>query len=86
MAFNDIQLPRDGNNRTINIGVLKTKIYDDGTYSYVCKAPPGTSLTASSWQITRITQSDGTVEYADGNVHFLKAASNIATVTAYSYN
>jgi hypothetical protein len=82
----DVQQPRDANSRTITeAGVLKQKIYSDTTYDYVCKSIPGTALATASWQVKRI-DSDGSIEFADGNEHFDNVATSLAIVAALSYS
>ena len=58
---------------------LAIRCYNDGTYDYVCKAPPGTATSADDWQICRIDSSDN-VEWADGDAEFDNIADNYASL------
>lgn len=64
--------------------VLATKVDEiSSTVTYVGKADPGTSGSAASWQIQRITVSGTitTIEFADGNSDFDNIWNNRASLT-----
>lgn len=66
---------------------LSYLFYTDGTYNYYASALPGTSSSASSWKVCRILVSDGvTTTWAGGNANYANAATNLATVQAYTYS
>lgn len=65
-------------------GVLQVKIYTDGTDTYMCKARPGTPLTAADWQVRKIDV-NGNTTWADGNAEFDNVATDAATVKALTY-
>lgn len=55
---------------------------DDGaTYLYVGKAATGSSTASAVWQIQRITQSDATILWADGNGNFDNVWDNHASLS-----
>lgn len=62
-----------------------SQFYSDTTYTYICKAVPGTALSASSWQVKRL-DSTGSKRYASGSILFNKAATDLATVQGYTYS
>lgn len=81
------ELPTDVNSRDIsNTSVLITKNYSDATYTYVCNAIPDSGLSAEVWRIKRVTLADGSTGFAGGAVTFVNAATDLATVQAYSYS
>lgn len=72
-------------NGAAHIGFASTDsiTYTDGTYDYDCEAAPGTSLSATSWRISRSQiASPYRVEYA-GNGGFSYAATDLATVQGH---
>lgn len=62
------------------------KAYSDATYTYICVAEPGTSLSDSNWQVKRIHDSDGSVFYADGDAKYDNTATDLSTVQGFSYS
>ena len=80
-----VRQPIDKNSRTVfHCSVLKTRVYDDGTYFYVCKAIPGAALTDAVWQVKRI-DSDGSSLFADSDELFNNLATNVTIVSGLSY-
>lgn len=77
--------PRDKNSRTIQEApALKVKVYSDATYTYICRAVPGTALATAEWQIVRI-DADGSKQFTDTKEFFKKAATSLVVVAAYTY-
>ena len=68
-----------------NTSSFKIKVYTDVTYTYLCKADPGTLLTAASWQISR-WNSTGSSTHADGNSDFDNLATDLGVVQALTYS
>lgn len=56
--------------------------YDEGaTYTYIGHAVPATATSAASWRIKRLTNSDNTTIYADGNANFDNVWDNRASLS-----
>lgn len=49
------------------LGWHSTKNANDGTYSYVGKAVPGSATSSAVWQIKRIKDTTDDKDWADGN-------------------
>lgn len=82
---NAVRQPIDANSRTIvDSAVLKQKVYSNATYTFMCLAVPGSTLSDSVWQVTRI-DSDGSVEHADSDEMFNNVATSLAVVNALTY-
>lgn len=62
-----------------------TQFYTDTSYTYICKAPPGTALSSPLWQVFRL-DSTNNKRYAGGSAGFTSSATNLATVQGYSYS
>ena len=60
---------------------LMVKFDDDGTYSYIGKATPGTATSSSLWQIKRIEDSTGDITWADGDSIFDNVWDNITSLS-----
>ena len=60
---------------------LAIRLDDGTTYLYVGKAAIGTANSSATWQIMRITQSDTTVVWADGNAEFDNVWDNRAALS-----
>jgi hypothetical protein len=61
-------------------------VYESGTMLYACKAPIGAALASASWQIKRIDTSSGVViKWAQGDSNYNNAATDLATVSGYTY-
>lgn len=62
------------------------KVTEDGDYTYIALAPPGTDQSAEAWKAMRVDSSvegDTVITYADGDTDF----DNVATdLTALSYS
>lgn len=58
-----------------------TKIDEGATYTYVGKASPGTATSAAQWKIFRITNSDTTIVWADGNDQYDNIWDNRASLS-----
>ena len=46
------------------------RVFSDETYTYIGEALPGTATSESLWRIRRLTISDNTILFADGNALF----------------
>lgn len=79
-----VRLNSDGSVPT-SAPTLKSKIYDDGSYTYICEADAGTALSASAWRITRY-DSDGSSTHPSGSTAFNNAVTNVSTVQGYTYS
>lgn len=75
MSLDTVQ-PTDANNRTIAGGSLTTYIDEGATYTYVGKAIPGsgnaTGTAKTIWQIVRVTNATGIIQFASGTPFFDK--------------
>ena len=60
---------------------LSVRMDDGATYLYVGKAQPGSATSSALWQIQRITQSDTTILFADGNQNFDNIWDNYASLS-----
>jgi hypothetical protein len=59
--------------------------YEDANYDYYCRAFPGTARAATSWIVKRISKTTDDVRHAGGSREAKWAATDLATVAAYSY-
>lgn len=57
------------------------KMDDTGTYKYLGEAQPGTATSAAEWRIQRITNSDSTITWADGDGDFDNVWDDRATLS-----
>lgn len=56
--------------------------YDEGaTYTYIASALPGSSDAAAVWQIKRLTNTDNTIIWADGDGNFDNVWNDRASLT-----
>lgn len=60
---------------------LSIRLDDGATYLYVGKAAMGSATSGALWQICRITQSDTTLIWADGNAAFDNVWDNRASLS-----
>lgn len=67
---------------------LATRIFPDGTTTYICKAPAGTLANDPGWQVKKIAVSGSNtfITWADGNTNFDNVATNLAAVSGLSYS
>lgn len=65
---------------------VSLKLYQDGTYIYVCTASPGSTLTDPVWQIKRLNTTDIAIEWADGDKNYDNVATSLAVVAALTYS
>lgn len=56
--------------RTVTISAYKTRIADDGNYNYVGNAVPGSATSDAVWQIKRIDNTTGDIDWAGGALNF----------------
>lgn len=89
-TYDRVQIGADGSLTTAGGGSSSSvsyisQFYTDATYTYICKAVPGTALSASSWQIKRL-DSSGNKRYAGGATTFTNAATSLTTVQGYTYS
>ncbi|KKK66868.1 hypothetical protein LCGC14_2959750 [marine sediment metagenome] len=56
--------------RVVITSAYKVRFVDDSTYTYVGIANPGTATSAASWQIKRVKNSNGDVDWAGGDTLF----------------
>jgi hypothetical protein len=54
---------------------------DTGTYTYLGKAAPGTATSASSWQVSRVTNATGDTSFGNNSVDFDQIWDNRASLT-----
>lgn len=69
--------------RSISVSGYKLRFDDGDTYTYVGVAKPGTATSAASWQIKRITDATGDVDWAVGDIKFTNIWDN-RTSLSYS--
>lgn len=69
----------------VSQGAVALRIYNDGTYDYICKAAPGSAAASAVWQIRRIDSSGNTL-FADGDANFDNLATSQAVVSALTYS
>lgn len=50
--------------------ILKTRIHEDWTYTYVWRAEEGSGTDSPAWNISRITDNDFSINHPDGNWAF----------------
>lgn len=63
-------------------GQYFTSRLDQGaTYTYIGQADPGTLESESAWQIKRMTNSNNTILFADGNANFDNVWTNRASLS-----
>lgn len=55
---------------TFNESGLKQRVDEQSTYTYIGRASPGSATSADTWQIKRITNASGDIDWADGNIDF----------------
>lgn len=67
---------------------LNTLIFTSGAITYVAQALPGTAASTSLWRVKKInsTTSPNVINWANGNANFINAATDLATVAAYTYS
>ncbi len=73
----------------INSSQYAVKIYDDSAGNqYICKAEPGTAITAALWQIQKVnvTGTITTISWCDGNNEPDNVATSLAIVEALSFS
>lgn len=63
-----------------------TEIYEDATYTFICKTSSGTALSTSEWQVKRVTNANGNIRLANGNSNYDSPATNLAVVQGLSYS
>jgi len=62
-------------------------IYQASNVTYICKAVPGTALSAAAWQIAKLDMTTGIVkQWADGDDKTDNTATDLATVEGHSYS
>ena len=77
----------DGQNLQRNPAkALKTVLYADSNYDYICEAAPGTLVATAKWRVTRVSKLTGNVDYADGNANFDNSATDLSTVAAFPFS
>lgn len=59
-----------GNEIPVTLIPLAVRVFSDETYTYIGEALPGTATSESLWRIRRLTISDNTILFADGNALF----------------
>lgn len=69
--------------RTVAISAYKTKFADDGTYTYVGNAVPGSATSDAVWQIKRVNNTTGDIDWAGGALNFNQIWDN-RTSLSYS--
>jgi len=63
-------------------GIEYTMRYDAGaTYTYIGYAVPATATESALWKIKRLTNSDNTIVWADGNANFDNIWDNRAVIS-----
>ena len=67
--------------RVVTTSAYKAKFADDGTYTYVGLAKPGTATSAASWQIKRVNNATGDVDWASGDLYFSNIWDNYASLS-----
>lgn len=66
---------------------LAVRTFVSGTIEYVCEALPGTPAATAAWRVRKVDTTSGTIiTWASGSGNFDKAATNLATVSAYAYS
>lgn len=60
---------------------LAFKTVDSGTYTYFGEAEPGTSTAQALWRVSRMTNADNTIEWADGDGDFDNVWDNYASLS-----
>lgn len=86
-ALVNVYQQKDANNQVISkVGVLKQRMFYDGSgnLEYLCSAPPGTSLTALSWQVKRFqydTNGINATDFGGGTEAFTQNCSNRASLS-----
>ena len=61
-------------------------IYEDASFKYFGDAIPGSSLTASVWRVSRLSNSTSQLEWADGDGKFDNVFTDLSTVAALDYS
>lgn len=72
--------------KAVQLVPLKVINYSDATYKYYCFADFGTPLSSTLWRVLRETITTGDLVAAGGNDKFINAATDLATVQAYTYS
>ena len=67
--------------RSVAVSAYKARFDDGETYTYVGVALPGTATSASGWQIKRITDATGDVDWAAGDIKFTNIWDNRASLS-----
>lgn len=62
-------------------GALAFRKDDTGTYLYLGEAVPGTATSAAGWRISRVTNADSTIVWADGDGSFDNIWDNRASLS-----
>lgn len=60
---------------------LTVRIDEGATHTYFGYALPGTAESGATWRISRLTNSSGTLVYADGNSNFDNVWSDRSSLT-----
>lgn len=63
---------------------MNLKVVEDGSYTYIAQAAPGTSETTAKWKVYRVDESvAGTTKilYANGSADFDQQADDIENLT-----
>jgi len=69
--------------RVVTTSAYKARYNNDGTYTYVGVAKPGTATSAALWKIKRIKNSNNEVDWADGDILFNNIWDSVTSL-AYS--
>ena len=67
--------------RCVSVDAYKVKFDEGETYTYVGKAKPGADTSDASWQIKRITNADGNIDWAGGDIKFTNIWDNRASLS-----
>ena len=67
--------------RSVSVSAYKARFSDDGTYTYSGLAVPGTATSDAAWQIKRINNSTGDIDWAGGTLAFTKIWDNRASLS-----
>lgn len=67
--------------RTVAVSAYKARIADDGTYTYTGLAKPGSATSSSVWQIKRVANASGNIDWADSDLNFNNIWDNRTSLT-----
>ena len=70
--------------KTLGVEAYQGKFYDDGTYTYVGDAIPGSATSDEVWRIMRINNTTDDYDWADGDTNFDNEWDNVTDLD-YTY-